>query len=573
MLQVQGISKTYGATAVLSDVSFVLDEGEHVGLVGPNGAGKSTVFRCIAGHELPDAGTVSFSPPELALGYLEQAFGPEPDQTVGDVLAAAQRDLTDAAAELDRATAALASTLDLDAAMECYADALAGFEAMGGYERARQESVILQGLGLGDVPPDIPINTLSGGQKTRLGLAGLLLKAPGLLLLDEPTNHLDVTGLEWLEGFVQRYRGTVLVVSHDREFLDRTVARILYLDPESHAVRSYPGNYSAFAAARARERENQRERWKTQQEYVERVSADIAALKGKAFAIERATTSRQPNVRRLARKMAGLAISRERKLERYLGSDERVDKPRATWGLKLDFGAPKGGSRDALILEHIDVGYPGTSPLLRDVNLTIRHGERVAIVGANGAGKTTLLRTIDGRLAPLAGRVRAGASVRIGVLTQEQETLDPDRTVLDTVLAARAISEADARNFLHYFLFSGDSVYRRVSACSLGERSRLQLAQLVLSGCDLLLLDEPLNFLDVEGREHFEAALVAFSGTVIAVAHDRAFLRRFAERVVEVENGAARAFEGGYEAYVSQRSRGSPRTRPDRGSPSSNECS
>jgi ATPase subunit of ABC transporter with duplicated ATPase domains len=159
------------------------------------------------------------------------------------------------------------------------------------------------------------------------------------------------------------------------------------------------------------------------------------------------------------------------------------------------------------------------------------------------------------------------------VLTQEQETLDPDRTVLDTVLAARAISEADARNFLHHFLFSGDSVYRRVSACSLGERSRLQLAQLVLSGCDLLLLDEPLNFLDVEGREHFEAALTAFSGTVIAVAHDRAFLRRFAERVVEVENGAVRAFEGGYEAYVSQRSRGSPRTRPDRGSTSGNECS
>jgi ATP-binding cassette subfamily F protein 3 len=553
MLQVQGVSKTYGAAVVLSNVSFVLDDGEHVGLVGPNGAGKSTLFRCIVGHESPDAGTVTFSPSELSLGYLEQAFGAAPDQTVGDVLAAAQRDLTGAAAELERATTALAAPLDLDVAMERYADALARFETIGGYERAHQESLVLHGLGLGDVSPDTTITSLSGGQKTRLGLAALLLKAPGLLLLDEPTNHLDVGGLEWLEGFIQRYRGTVLVVSHDREFLDRTVSRILYLDPESHTVRRYPGNYSAFAAARARERENQLERWKTQQAYVDQVSADIAALKDKALAIERATTSRQPNVRRLARKMAGVAISRERKLERYLESDGRVKKPRPTWGLKLDFGAPTSRSHDALVLERVDAGYPGSPPLLHDVNLTVQHGDRLAVVGPNGAGKTTLLRTIDGRLPPLAGRIRRGASVRVGTLTQEHETLDPHRTVLETALAARAISEADARSFLHYFLFGGDSVYRRVSACSLGERSRLQLAQLVLGGCDLLLLDEPLNFLDVEGREHFEAALAAYSGTIIAVAHDRAFLRRFAKRVVEVENRAARVFEGGYTTYMSQR--------------------
>jgi ATP-binding cassette subfamily F protein 3 len=551
MLQVQGVSKTYSATVVLADVNFVLDDGEHVGLVGPNGAGKSTLFRCIAGHETPDTGTITLSPSDLSLGYLEQAFGATPDQTVGDVLAAAQRDLTVAAAALQHATDALVSPADPTTAMDAYADALERFEALGGYERAHEQTTVIEGLGLGDVASETPVAMLSGGQKTRLGLAALLLQTPDVLLLDEPTNHLDVAGLEWLEGFVQRYHGTVLVISHDREFLDRTVTRILYLDPESRQVRSYPGNYSAFAAARRHERELRQEAWKTQQEYVEHVSADIAQLKGKSLAIERATTSRQPNVRRLARKMARLAISRERKLERYLKSDERVEKPRLTWGLKLDFAIPKGGSRDALILDHVDAGYPGFPPLLRDVNLIVRHGERVAIVGPNGAGKTTLLRTIDGRCPPLAGRVRLGASTRVGTLTQEQETLDPEATVLETTLAARAMSEADARSFLHYFLFAGDSVYRPIAACSLGERSRLQLAQLVLRGCNLLLLDEPLNFLDIEGREHFEAALDAFAGTVLAVVHDRAFLRRFAQRIVAVENGTARVFEGGYETYIS----------------------
>jgi ATP-binding cassette subfamily F protein 3 len=549
MLQVQGLSKTYGVTVVLANVSFVLDDGEHVGFVGPNGAGKSTLFRCIAGQEPSDSGTVTFSPPDLSLGYLEQAFGAAPEHTVGDVLAAAQRDLTEAAKTLQRATDLLVSPTDPAAAMDDYAEALTRFEALGGYERDHEQSAVLDGLGLGDVAPEMVIATLSGGQKTRLALAALLLQAPDLLLLDEPTNHLDVAGLEWLEGFVQRYRGTVLIVSHDRTFLDRTVTRILYLDPESRSVRSYTGNYSDFAMARRHERELHQEAWKTQQEYVEQVSGDVARLKGKSLAIERATTSRQPNVRRLARKMARLAISRERKLERYLESDERVEKPRLTWGLKLDFAAPANASRDALLFEHVDAGYPGFPPLLRDLNLTVRHGERVAIVGPNGAGKTTLLRTIDGRCPPLTGRVRLGASVKVGTLTQEHESLDPSATVLETALAARAMSEADARSFLHYFLFAGDSVYRPIAACSLGERSRLQLAQLVLRGCNLLLLDEPLNFLDIDGREHFEAALDAFAGTVLAVVHDRAFLRRFAQRIVAVENGTARVFEGGYETY------------------------
>mgnify|MGYP002381851938 FL=1 len=424
-------------------------------------------------------------------------------------------------------------------------------------------------------PPRRPERQLSGGQKTRLGLAMLLLRAPDLLLLDEPTNHLDVAALEWLEGFVRGYAGTVLVVSHDREFLDHTVTRVLYLDPGTRAVTSYPGNYTDFAEAREREHEQQAEAWKKQQEYIERVETDIARLKGQALGVELSTTPSQPTIRRYAKKVAKKAKSRERKLERYLEDTERVEKPKNTWGLKLDFGPPPGG-RAVLRVEEVAFTYSSpsedhrsttkdqntsngttdplvfrSSPLiLDDVSFEVAYGERVALVGPNGAGKTTLLKLLAGQLAPRSGTIRLGTNVRLGVMAQEQETLDLRATVLETTRQARAMSETEARNFLHFFLFGGDSVFRPVGACSLGERSRLQLALLVLRGCNLLLLDEPLNHLDIEGREHFEQALAAFEGTVIAVAHDRAFLRGFAERVIEVRDGRARVFAGDYDDYL-----------------------
>jgi ATP-binding cassette subfamily F protein 3 len=537
MLQVRGLRKGFGAATVLDGISFVIGAGERVGLIGPNGAGKSTLLRCIAGEESPDAGSIVVSPPGTVTGYLPQTLADLAGRTVTEVLAAAQAELVEAESELHRASDRLAASGGSPAALAAYDAALARYEGLGGYERDHREAAVVQGLGLGDLDPATPVASLSGGQKTRLGLAALLLRSPDLLLLDEPTNHLDVAGLEWLEGFVQGYRGAVLVASHDRAFLDRTVTRILYLDPTTRAALSYPGSYREFAAARAHERELHEEAWKRQEEYVARVEADVARIKGEARAIEEATTSRQPNVRRLARKMARLAQSRERKLERYLASDERVDQPSLTWGLKLDFGPPPPGGRDVLRLDHVRFAYPGQPLLLRDASFAVRHGERVALVGSNGAGKTTLLRLIEGRLAPLAGKVHLGAGVKLGVLAQEHETLDLDRTVLQTALDERPMGETEARHFLHYFLFAGDAVFRKVGDCSLGERSRLQLARLVLRGCNLLLLDEPLNHLDIEGREHFESALAAYAGTVIVVAHDRAFLQSFARRTLEVRDG------------------------------------
>lgn len=548
VLQLHHLSKHYGAVPVISDASFIVNDGEHVGLIGPNGSGKSTLLRCIVGIEQPDGGVITLAPPDMTIGYLPQALDKLLHMTVGEAIAEAQRELVEAEHGLQQAAQTLAEGMD-EARMEAYTAALARYEALGGYEREHRAATVLQGLQLGDVDPATPVTTLSGGQKTRLGLATLLLREPDLLLLDEPTNHLDVDALEWLERFILASPKAIVIVSHDRAFLDRTVTRILYLNPDSRTVRSYPGNYSDFAAARDHEHQIHLETWKQQQEYIERVETDIAQMKAHALSVELTTTPSQPTVRRYAKKVARKAKSRERKLERYMESDERVEKPKLSWQIKLDFGAPPPSSRSILHMEHVSFAYPENPPLFTDVNLDVQYGEKIALVGPNGAGKTTLLRLIAGEVAPTTGTIKTGPSVRLGMLSQEQETLDPAKTLLETVLDAHPMSETEARSFLHFFLFAGDSVFRRIAACSLGERSRLQLALLVLSGCNLLLLDEPLNHLDIEGREHFEAALQAFEGTVIVVAHDRAFLRSYPTRFLDVRSNCVYNVEGDYEEY------------------------
>lgn len=549
MLQILNLSHSYGIHTVLNTINFVINRGERVGLVAPNGTGKTTLLRCIVGLQQPERGQIVCTPPDLRIGYLPQEMPLEHLPTVGAALAGAQAAWHHAEGTLNAAADTLAHTDNIDTAMSAYDQALAHFEALGGYEQAQRAEAILDGLGLGHIDENTPVAQLSGGQKTRLGLALLLLSAPDLLLLDEPTNYLDVEALDWLESFVRAFDGAALIVSHDRAFLDATTNRILSLDPRDRTLHSYTGNYSDFADARQHEHELHVENWKKQQDYVAQVETDIARLKGQALGVEMTTTPRQPNVRRVAKKVAKKARSRERKLERYLDSDERVDKPQQSWGLKLDFGPPPSGGRAVLRVDDVAFGY--TDDLLFEhVTFDVAHGERIALVGPNGAGKTTLLRLLAGQLQPQHGTVRLGTNVRPGVMSQEQEQLDLAKTVLDSVRSARAMSETEARNFLHLFLFGGESVFRPVGACSLGERARLQLALLVLAGCNLLLLDEPLNHLDIDGREHFERALDAFEGTVIAVAHDRAFLRQFAERVIEVRDGDATLIEGDYDDYL-----------------------
>ncbi|MGA7730581.1 MAG: ABC-F family ATP-binding cassette domain-containing protein, partial [Chloroflexia bacterium] len=590
MFQVQNLHKSYGTATVLAGVNFVVNDGEHVGLIGPNGSGKTTLLKIITGRERADSGAVVLQPRHMRVGYLAQAFEQTAGLTVGEAIHESQAELANAERAMQRAADALAQPHNLEDALRAYEEASARFEALGGYERTHVAEAIMQGLSLGDISPETEVRTLSGGQKTRLGLALLLLQEPDLLLLDEPTNHLDVEALEWLEGFVQGYRKSVIVVSHDREFLDRTVTRVLYLDPEAHITRSYEGNYTDFEEAREREHVAHVETWKRQQAYIERTRQDIQAKKSSALSLERSTTPRQPGLRVLARKKAAVAKSRERKLDRYLESDDRVEKPKAQWWLKLDFGQAPAGGRSVLRVDDVSFSYGDEgrktkdegngegngellitnyemgerqsairnpqSEILHGVSFDVQYGDRVALVGPNGAGKTTLLRLIEGKLQPASGTIKLGANVRLGVLSQEQETLQSGKTVLDTALEERSMHEAEARNFLHFFLFDGDDVFRKTEECSLGERTRLQLALLVLRGCNLLLLDEPLNHLDIDGRAHFEAALEAYEGTVIAVAHDRAFLRHYPERVIEVRDGHTRVFEGGYEDYLRHKGQG-----------------
>ena len=544
MLQVSNIGKRYGDTVVLENVSFIISPGDRLGLIGPNGCGKTTLLRIIAGEEQADAGSAQLSPPDLRLGYLEQGQRYAETDTLADFLRVGEKALEAVAARVEQLATALATAESPGQSRlaEAYNKALATLESLTKAQTpAHEAEAILAGLGLADVGLETPVAILSGGQKTRLGLARILMHNPQLLLLDEPTNHLDIDALEWLEAWLRGYKGAVLIVSHDRTFLDQTVNAILDLEPGTHSVTKYTGSYSDYIETWERNREKQMDAWRDQQAEIRRVRQDIEHTKNQALSVELTTTPGQPGVRRYAKKVAKKAGSREKKLERYLESEERVEKPTRSWQMKLAFENTPESGKDVLILEDISIGYDGV-PLAHGINQVLRAGERVALVGPNGAGKTTLLRVITGELAPLTGKARLGTNVKLGYYAQEQETLDPKSTPLETVTRVAAMSETDVRSFLHYFLFSGDEVFVPVESLSYGERARLVLARLVATGCNFLMLDEPINHLDIPSRSKFEQAMQAFEGTVLAVVHDRYFIRGFATRIWAIHDGTLRSY-------------------------------
>lgn len=537
MLKINNLTKTYGDETILKDVSFVINPGDRVGLIGPNGCGKTTLLRIIVGVEQADRGNVQTSPPDAGIGYLAQALAFTPGTTIHEVM----RQAVDGLYESEQWVEELAQRLstakgaELERLTVKYADALAHFEAAGGYHIPHRIESILAALDLDAMEQNTPVEILSGGQKTRLGLARLLLERPRILLLDEPTNHLDIVALEWLERFLANYDGAVVIVSHDRAFLDHTMNSILELSLHDHQVRAYEGTYSDYMEQHLRQHEKQMAAYRDQVYEVRRMRQDIAQTKEYARNIEITTTSRQPGVRRYAKKVARKAKSREKKLDRYLASDERVEKPKPDWQMKLEFDQPTHLGQDVLLLEDLSMGY-GENTLFSNVELKLRQGERIALLGPNGSGKTTLLRGVAGEIEPLSGQIRLGASVRLGYYSQEQESLNEESNAFEEIYRTGGMSETDARRFLHYFLFSGDDVFQAVGSLSFGERARLALAKLVASGCNLLLLDEPINHLDIPSRERFEQGLSAFEGTVLVVAHDRYFIERFATGVWFVGN-------------------------------------
>jgi ATP-binding cassette subfamily F protein 3 len=540
MLRVTDVAKSYGDALMLEQINFTVSAGERAGLIGPNGAGKTTLLRIITGQEAPDRGSVWLDP-HARLGYLEQALTYGAEATVGSVVEEAIGPALTVLDTIEQLGAELATATGAgyEAAMAQYAAALESAEQLDAYGAQARLAEVLAGLGLDHLEAATPVAILSGGQKTRLGLARLLLTRPDLLLLDEPTNHLDIAALHWLERFVRDYKGAVLIVSHDRAFLDATVSTILALDATTHTITEYAGSYSDYADEQERQREKLADAYQRQQERIGAIKEDIGALKQRA--VDRERTTIDFALRKKAKRGARTAKVRERKLERMLQSEEHIEKPRQTWQMKLQFGAAPPSGQRVLTLEDVSKEFDGRT-LFADVSAELRQGERVTLLGPNGSGKTTLLRIITGQIAPDSGQVRLGANVRPGYFSQEQEGLDAAQTVLEAVRAHAPLSETDARNFLHYFLFAGDAVFTPVGQLSYGERARLVLARLVLSGVNFLLLDEPLNHLDISSRQQFEEALAGFEGTVLAVVHDRYFVAQFADRIWALQAGRLRVF-------------------------------
>ncbi len=542
MLTANHISKSYNLHQVLSQVTFTLKPGERLALVGPNGSGKTTLLRIIAGLEAPDTGTVSFTPANLRLGYLPQGMVPGPGESLQSYLGQQAGEPQQLLDRLESLSLALAANPHQPALQQEFDQILSRLERSG--EEAGRIPSVLAALGLGHLPAETPVAHLSGGQKTRLALAGVLLSDPQVLLLDEPTNHLDIEMLEWLEDWLLGFSGGVLFVSHDRSFLDRTITGILELDPEAHTLRHFDGDYSAYLEQKILEQERHWQEYKDQQ-------AEIARLKAAALRV-RSDAKYRPNGKAAGDTWApGFFANRtkgtirkakniEKRVERLM-TTERVDKPRPSWQMRLDFGDPPQGGRDVLILEDVTAGY-GEQALLENVNLHLRQGSRLALIGPNGSGKTTLLRTITGEIPPLRGTVRLGAGVKAGYMSQEQENLDPDLDAYTLLSRAAPFNQTEVRAFLHQFLFSGDEVFVPAGRLSYGERARLALALLVARGCNLLLLDEPLNHLDIPARTRFEQALAQYEGAVLAVVHDRFFIAGFAEEVWEVRDGQLRQF-------------------------------
>jgi ATP-binding cassette subfamily F protein 3 len=533
VLSVQNLSKSYGLNTVLKKINFSLNRGERAALVGPNGCGKSTLLSIIAGEEMADEGHVAFTPAELRAGYLHQGILFDPGETVGGYLNRFAVNLEESIRVLEATCADLAASPQDPVLISQYEDALKNINRAQEMEGTRK--MVLTGFELLDLPQDTLIDTLSGGQKVRLALAGVLLNAPQMLLLDEPTNHLDIHMRAWLQDWVLSYPGEILLVSHDRAFLDAVIDKIIAFSPTGVGVREYPGNYSQYLEIRQSEFDTALAAYVDQQEEIKHLKKAAQSVRNQAKPHKGGKADPKNTDGFSAGFFAdrGLeTVRRAKQLEKritYLEGEGALEKPVQAWEMRMNFTSPAESGHIALQLDRLGIGYDG-QVLLPPITQTVTLGARIALVGPNGVGKTTLFKTLLGEVPRVTGTFSFGSGVHPGYLSQEQELLQPGLTVLETLQYNSDLSShTEARTFLHRFLFSGDEVFQTVASLSYGQRSRLMLALLVARQCNFLLLDEPLNHLDLPSQEAFESALTGFEGTILASAHDRYFIERFGQ--------------------------------------------
>ena len=519
VLKINGLSKSFGIKTVFENVSFEVRSGERIGLVGANGAGKTTLLRCLMGQEDYDKGSVSTSPGAV-IGYLRQDFNYE-SQTLREEMELAWKDVLyykDKLAELARKL----ETSHDEELVAAYGRTEERFEYLGGYDYEATTRKILTGLGFSDADWDRDIHGFSGGQKVRINLAAAFVRHPDFLFLDEPTNHLDMGMLEWLEEYLRSYRGGILMVSHDRYFLDATTTGII--DLENHQIHTYRGNYTQFTKVKALNEEAQERAYEKQQEHIRETEEYIRKYK------------------------AGIKAKQARGRQSQLDRLERIEKPIHRQSLHFQFEKPAGCAEKVLDVMHVTSSY-GDHVIFKDLTMHIKKGESVGLIGPNGAGKSTLLKLIVGDKRADSGFIQIGNRVKPGYYSQELDRLNSEYTVLEQIENDFDMGEREARNLLGMFLFRGDDVFKPVSLLSGGERARLTLLMLFLEKPNFLILDEPTNHLDIPTREIMEQALAAFGGTSLIVSHDRYFLDRVTTRILEMENGKLTEYLGNYSYY------------------------
>jgi ATP-binding cassette subfamily F protein 3 len=523
ILTASNLAKSYGPQDVFDGVSFEISHGAKVALVGPNGSGKTTLLHLIAGSERPTSGALHRAK-GLRVAYLPQQADFGASGTLWEAMAEVFADLQEQATKLRRLEVAMADPETREEALERYSTVLEAFELAGGYTYEQRIKQVLSGLGFEEDDFQRPVAQLSGGQKTRALLARLLLEEPDLLLLDEPTNHLDLAGIEWLENTLSAWKGALVVVAHDRAFLDVVVERVWEI--AWGRLERYRGNYSAYVVQKAERIDLQQAEYERQQQFIERTEDFIR--------------------RNIAGQRSRQAQGRRKRLERV----ERIERPRDYHPMNLTLGDDVARSGDLVLgLYDLVVGYVPATPLFTAEELELRRGQCVALLGPNGSGKTTLARTILGHVSPLAGRVRIGASVYLAYFAQGHADLDLEKTVLETVLDAGELTIGQARDWLGRYRFSGDDVLKRVGDLSGGEQARVALAVLALQGANVLILDEPTNHLDIPSQEALQEVLSSFGGTLLMVTHDRYLIRKLATHVWAIEDGQLWEFKEGYEEY------------------------